>query len=131
MFEHFARAEARIEAILLKHNANLLLEPLSIADRVEAQDANAAAVWRAIAFYDLNRRCFAGSVRAEQGKHLACLNAEAQAIYGLNRAITLHQAFYDERQRGRRWRSFYIFSSPIDCQNFSLFHRLLLLADHC
>ena len=87
----FADAELIGKRGGLQDGADLLLEVGTGALRVQAADADDAAVGRAEAFEDFHGAGFAGAVRPQQAKDFAFLDFEADATQGLHGAVVFGQ----------------------------------------
>ena len=99
--EHRVRLRDRerwAELRLLQHDADALAERGDGTRRVEAEDVHLAAVARAVALEDLDRRRLAGAVRAEQAEDLALPDLEADAAQGLLLAVRLAQVADGDRR---------------------------------
>ena len=75
--------EALVEAGLLGHHARAPTDVVAVGDRVEAEDAGAAAVGRQQAVEEANGRRLARPVGTEEGDDLAGVDVEGQAVEGL------------------------------------------------
>src|SRR5687768_5902838 len=86
--------QVRLNARLLQHDADALLEPTLGSARVVTQDADVTGVALAMPLEDLNRRGLAGAVGTQQREHLAALDAQVDARDGLEVAVSLAQPCY-------------------------------------
>ena len=77
--QHFRRAQAGIDAVLLEHHADERLER-GVALRVASEDADRPAIGAAIAFENLDGRRLARAVGAEQREDFSLRDAEADVL---------------------------------------------------
>ena len=89
--QRLGRRDLRKQPALLQHQADARLERRALAHRVEAQDADGALVWLAVALEDLNGRGLACAVRAKQGEDLAWLDRERQLVHHAAAAVHLDE----------------------------------------
>src|SRR4051812_28763203 len=87
-----AHRQIGLDAGLLQHDADALLEGALQALRIEAKNADVTRRALAVALEYLNRGRLAGAVGAEQGEDLTARHVEVDAADGLALAVALTQA---------------------------------------
>ena len=101
--ERLAHRERRVHGGGLEHDSDARPKRCAAGFGIDAEDARLAAVAAPVALEDLDRRRLPGAVRAEEGEHLTCLDAEVEAVEHLPRAVRLPEVDdLDRRQRSRR-----------------------------
>jgi hypothetical protein len=100
--DQLADGQLRVQGCRLQLDADSLLERARVAHDVDAQHLGAARIGRAQALEDLDRRRLAGAVGAEQAEDLAAVDAEGDAVYGVQLSVGLAQLVDgDDRAVGR------------------------------
>ena len=88
-----ADGEVFVERKPLAHVADVPLDRLAFARDVVAGDGRGTAGWREQSDEHPDRRRFAGAVRAEKTKDLACAHVEGDVIDGGERSERAREAF--------------------------------------
>ena len=96
--DHLARAEHRVDATVLQHDAHAECEPAVVGDRMEPEYRDVPAGRAAVALERLDGGGLSRPVRPEHDQHLARLGLEMEAVdrgHRAGRAVAHDEVAHD------------------------------------